>query len=79
MYAIWDKSKVVMYTLGALLFVQVVVQAICCAFYDVVPLDVGQGCIAGPKHNWVAIYWVAPTIFYTATVRSHTIRSITQN
>ncbi|KAG9046420.1 hypothetical protein FS837_004473 [Tulasnella sp. UAMH 9824] len=68
MYAIWDKSKIVMFTLGPLLFLQVVVQAICCAFYQVVPLDVGQGCIAGPKHNWVGIYWLAPTIFYTATL-----------
>lgn len=33
-----------------------------------VPLDVGQGCIAGPKSNWVGIYWLAPTLLYTATV-----------
>ena len=33
-----------------------------------VPLLVGQGCIAGPRHNWVGIYWVAPTLLYTASV-----------
>lgn len=33
-----------------------------------VPLEVGQGCIAGPKHNWVGIYWVGPTLLYTASV-----------
>jgi len=34
-----------------------------------VPLDVGQGCIAGPKESWVGMYWVAPTLFYTVSVR----------
>lgn len=34
------------------------------------PLDVGQGCIASPKHNWVGIYWVAPTLLYTVSVRT---------
>lgn len=68
LYAIWDKSKLVMGLLGSLLFVQVVAQAICCAFYQVVPLKEGQGCIAGPKHNWVGLYWLAPSLFYTATV-----------
>ena len=35
-----------------------------------VPLKPGQGCIAGPKHAWVGIYWVAPTLLYTVSVRS---------
>ncbi|KAG6876303.1 hypothetical protein C0993_004170 [Termitomyces sp. T159_Od127] len=34
-----------------------------------VPLLEGQGCIAGPKHNWVGIYWLAPTLLYTVSVR----------
>jgi hypothetical protein len=33
-----------------------------------VPLQVGQGCIAGPKQAWVGIYWLIPTILYTTTV-----------
>ena len=33
-----------------------------------VPLLDGQGCIAGPKHNWVGIYWASATLFYTASV-----------
>ena len=32
------------------------------------PLEEGQGCIAGPKGNWVGIYWLAPTLLYTASV-----------
>jgi hypothetical protein len=38
------------------------------AFYLAVPLLDGQGCIAGPKQNWVGIYWVAPTLLYTLSV-----------
>ena len=36
--------------------------------YLAVPLLDGQGCIAGPKQNWVGIYWVAPTVLYTLSV-----------
>lgn len=36
----------------------------------------GQGCIAGPKHNWVGIYWVAPTLLYTASMVLAIQRSI---
>jgi hypothetical protein len=35
-----------------------------------VPLLEGQGCIAGPKHSWVGVYWVSATLLYTASVRS---------
>ena len=73
--------------MSAVFAVQVVVTAICCAFYRcssgflvygniaytflfylAVPLLEGQGCIAGPKQNWVGIYWVAPTLLYTISV-----------
>ena len=37
-------------------------------FYSAVPLLEGQGCIAGPKEAWVGIYWVVPTVLYTASV-----------
>lgn len=37
-------------------------------FILAVPLLDGQGCIAGPKQNWVGIYWVAPTLLYTLSV-----------
>jgi hypothetical protein len=33
-----------------------------------VPLKEGQGCIAGPKGNWVGIYWLSATLVYTASV-----------
>lgn len=35
-----------------------------------VPLKEGQGCIAGPRFgdNWVGIYWLLPTIFYTVSL-----------
>ena len=38
------------------------------ASYLAVPLLEGQGCISGPKQNWVGIYWVAPTLLYTLSV-----------
>lgn len=33
-----------------------------------VPLLDGQGCIAGPKHKWVGVYWVATCLLYSASV-----------
>jgi len=50
--------------------------AACCAFYRVMPLLEGQGCIAGPQSNWVGIYWAAPTILYTLTFALALNRSI---
>ncbi|KAG8907849.1 hypothetical protein FRB99_002022 [Tulasnella sp. 403] len=76
LYAIWDKSKIVMGVLGSLLFLQIVTQAICCGFYRVVPLKEGQGCIAGPKHNWVGLYWLTPTLFYSAALGFAVMRSV---
>lgn len=46
---------------------QVAVTAVGSGFFRVVPLLDGQGCIAGPTANWVGIYWVGPTVFYTAS------------
>ncbi|KAF8644518.1 hypothetical protein AX16_008395 [Volvariella volvacea WC 439] len=66
-HAIYEKDRAVLFGLGALFAVQVVVTGICCGFYRSVPLLEGQGCIAGPKESWVGIYWVAPTLLYTAT------------
>lgn len=37
-------------------------------FSSAVPLEEGQGCIAGPKANWVGIYWLSITLLYTASV-----------
>ena len=84
-HAIYDNRRAVLYCLGALYGAQIVVTAICCAFYrcallltkmssttltccSAVPLEQGQGCIAGPKAAWVGIYWVVPTLLYTASV-----------
>jgi len=74
-HAIYDKSRTVLAGLGALFAVQVVVMAICCGFYRVMPLEEGQGCIAGPKHNFVGIYWLAPTLLYTASFALAVARS----
>ena len=46
------------------------------AFYRVMPLLEGQGCIAGPQANWVGIYWLAPTLLYTLTFGLALNRSI---
>lgn len=66
-YAIYDKNRAVLMGLSILYAIQIVVTAICCGFYRSVPLLQGQGCIAGPKHNWVGIYWLAPTLLYTTS------------
>jgi hypothetical protein len=50
--------------------------AVSSAFYRVIPLKAGQGCIAGPVSNWVGIYWAAPTLFYTCTLALALYRSI---
>jgi hypothetical protein len=45
-------------------------------FPAVVPVrDASQGCIAGPRHNFVGIYWVAPSIFFSATFGLALVRS----
>jgi hypothetical protein len=40
-----------------------------------IPLLEGQGCIAGPKNNWVGIYWVGPTLMYSASFGLALLRS----
>jgi len=75
-YAIYDKNMSLLGGLGALLLVQVAVMAVSCAFFRVVPLLEGQGCIAGPEHTWVGIYWAAPTLFFTATFAAALARSM---
>ncbi|KAF8578144.1 hypothetical protein K439DRAFT_1621547 [Ramaria rubella] len=66
--AIYDKSNQITAVLGAMLLLQIVVMAVACGFYRVVPVeDPSQGCIAGPKHNFVGIYWVAPCLFFSTT------------
>ncbi|KAI4525358.1 hypothetical protein K525DRAFT_234645 [Schizophyllum commune Loenen D] len=66
-YGIYDKSRQVLAGMGALFALQVAVTAVACGFWRSVPLEEGQGCIAGPKHTWVGIYWVAPTLLYAAS------------
>jgi hypothetical protein len=75
-HAIYDKSRPILAGLAALLLVQIAVMAVCSAFYRVIPLLQGQGCIAGPTANWVGIYWAAPTLFYTTTLALALNRSI---
>ncbi|TFK52525.1 hypothetical protein OE88DRAFT_1657836 [Heliocybe sulcata] len=75
-HAIYEKSRTVLAGMGALLAAQIVVTAICCGFYRSVPLEEGQGCIAGPKHNWVGIYWLSATVLYTASFALAVSRSL---
>ncbi|CAA7261491.1 unnamed protein product [Cyclocybe aegerita] len=75
-HAIYDKNRTVLAVMSALFAIQVVVTGICCGFYRSVPLLEGQGCIAGPKHNWVGIYWVAPTLLYSVSLGLALMRSI---
>ncbi|KDQ15141.1 hypothetical protein BOTBODRAFT_303603 [Botryobasidium botryosum FD-172 SS1] len=78
LHAIYDKNPLVTAGMGLLLLTQIVVMATCCAFYWAVPLTQGQGCIAGPRHNWnwVGIYWLVPTIFFTAALGLAIARSV---
>ncbi|KAK0188015.1 hypothetical protein F5146DRAFT_1061616 [Armillaria mellea] len=75
-HAIYEKSRTVLFGMGALFAMQVVVTAVCCGFYRVVPLKEGQGCIAGLKHEWVAMYWVFPTLVYTVSLALALLRSV---
>ncbi|KAI9443270.1 hypothetical protein H4582DRAFT_1923580 [Lactarius indigo] len=75
-HGIYDKNRSVLYGMSALLALQVVITAISSAFFRSVPLKDGQGCIAGPKHNWVGIYWLSATLFYTASFAMAVNRSI---
>lgn len=75
-HAIYDKNRSILAVMSTLFAVQVVITAICCGFYRTVPLLVGQGCIAGPQHNWVGIYWVAPTLLYSVSFGLALMRSI---
>lgn len=75
-HAIYERNRSVLAGMGALLAIQIVVTAICCGFYRSVPLDVGQGCIAGPKANWVGIYWLSATLLYTASFALAVARSV---
>jgi len=36
-------------------------------FYRIVPLKPAQGCVPGPQHDWVGIYWAPPTLLYIIT------------
>ncbi|CAE6483843.1 unnamed protein product [Rhizoctonia solani] len=76
LHAIFDHSKAVLGGLGILLSLQVGIMAACCAFYRPMPLKEGQGCIAGPTANWVGIYWLAPTVFWSAAFALALSRSI---
>ncbi|KAJ7784608.1 hypothetical protein B0H16DRAFT_1877030 [Mycena metata] len=66
-HAIYERSRAILVLMGSLFAAQVVVTGVACGFYRSVPLLDGQGCIAGPKANWVGIYWVAPTLLYTVS------------
>ncbi|KAI0785233.1 hypothetical protein C8Q75DRAFT_723082 [Abortiporus biennis] len=74
-HAIYEKNRTVLYGMGSLLAAQIVITAICCGFFRSTPLDVGQGCIASPKHNWVGIYWLSITLVYTASLVLALIKS----
>jgi len=75
-HAIYGKSRQVLAGMSALLALQIIVMAVTCGFYRVMPLLDGQGCIAGPKANWVGVYWLFPTLLYTASLALAVSRSL---
>ncbi|KAF9533283.1 hypothetical protein CPB83DRAFT_846184 [Crepidotus variabilis] len=74
--AIYEHKRPVLGLMSGLYALQIVVTAISCGFYLSVPLLPEQGCIAGPKATWVGIYWIAPTLLYTASLGLALYRSI---
>ncbi|KAF8195423.1 hypothetical protein BJ912DRAFT_956925 [Pholiota molesta] len=75
-HAIYDAKRPILILMSALYALQIVMTGVASGFYRSVPLLPGQGCIAGPKHNWVGIYWVAPTLLYTVSFALALYRSI---
>ncbi|KAL5524712.1 hypothetical protein ACEPAF_9857 [Sanghuangporus sanghuang] len=75
-HAIYDKSRQVLMAMTGLFGLSVVCMAVTCGFYRSVPLLEGQGCIAGPKSNWVGLYWLAPTLLFTASFALAVNRSL---
>ncbi|KAF9510983.1 hypothetical protein BS47DRAFT_1347305 [Hydnum rufescens UP504] len=65
--AIYEQSLRVKIPLSALLLVQFAVHFASCFFYRIVPLKPTQGCIPGPQHDWVGVYWAPPTLLYIIT------------
>lgn len=63
-----SRQRAIALGLGALLAVQVAVHIACCFFYHPLNLQNSHGCISAPKHDWVGIYWVVPTILYLFAV-----------
>jgi len=84
--AIYPGNAAVKYGMYTLLGMQIIAMAVTCGFYRPMPLEFpsapsfsGQGCIAGPKYNAreaVGVYWVMPTILYTASLVLALMRSI---
>jgi hypothetical protein len=75
-HGIYNRNRSVLYGMGFLLALQVVVTGICCGFYRSVPLLDSQGCIAGPKHSWVGVYWISTTLLFTASFALAVNRSV---
>ncbi|TFY81951.1 hypothetical protein EWM64_g2071, partial [Hericium alpestre] len=75
-HAIYDRNRTLLTGMSALVALQIVVTAVCCAFYRPVPLLSEQGCISGPKHTWVGVYWLSATLVYTASLGFALLRSI---
>jgi hypothetical protein len=75
-HAIYDRSKQVLALMTTLFAIQIVTTGVASGFFRSVPLKEGQGCIAGPKHTWVGVYWVAVTLFYTVSFALAVNRSL---
>lgn len=54
--------------LATLLILQIALHFAASFFYFPLNLQNQQGCIAAPKHAWVGVYWVGPTLLYAVCV-----------
>jgi len=65
--ALYQDERHVISAMDILYGIQLAFTAVCCGSYRSVPLLSGQGCLPGPKYNWVVIYWIGPTFLYTVS------------
>lgn len=74
--AIHEAKPAVSAVLATLLILQIALHFAASFFYFPLNLQNQQGCIAAPKHAWVGVYWVGPTLLYAVCFALAVQRSI---
>ncbi|KAH7054675.1 hypothetical protein BKA62DRAFT_738933 [Auriculariales sp. MPI-PUGE-AT-0066] len=74
--AIFDRSTAVLSGMLVGTLVMASAMGVGSAFHHAMPLEEGQGCISGPKHTWVGIYWIASAAFFVLSFALALTRSM---